>query len=115
LVEAVEQFMRALELIATLPTTPALRRDEIKFQAALITPLNHVKGYSPEVKAAAERVLLLIEQAEARGETPEDPLMWFSALYGIIFSASQSLMAMCCVSLPNNSAPVPRSMERRSQ
>jgi hypothetical protein len=24
----------------------------------------------------------LIEQAEAEGETPEDPLMWFSALYG---------------------------------
>jgi hypothetical protein len=25
---------------------------------------------------------LLIEQAEARGETPEDPLIWFSVLYG---------------------------------
>ena len=25
---------------------------------------------------------MLIEQAEARGETPEDPLMWFSVLYG---------------------------------
>src|SRR5262249_20020580 len=90
LVEAVEQFTRALDLIATLPPTPALRRDEIRFQAALITPLNHVKGYSPEVKAAAERVLLLIEQAEARGETPEDPLVWFSALYGIyIFSVAE--------------------------
>jgi class 3 adenylate cyclase/predicted ATPase len=83
LVEAVEQFTRALELIATLPTTPALRRDEVKFQAALITPLVHVKGFAArEVKKAAERVLLLIEQAEARGETPEDPLMWFSAFYG---------------------------------
>jgi DNA-binding winged helix-turn-helix (wHTH) protein/predicted ATPase len=84
LVEAVEQFTRALELIATLPTTPALRRDEIRFQAALIAPLGHVKGFAaPEVKTAAERVLSLIEQAEARGETPEDPLMWFSALFGL--------------------------------
>jgi predicted ATPase len=84
LVEAVEQFTRALELIATLPTTPALRRDEIGFQAAIITPLVHVKGYaSPEAKAAAERARMLIEQAEARGETPEDPLMWFAALYGL--------------------------------
>src|SRR5262249_54105310 len=41
LAEAVEQFTRALELIATLPTTPALRRDEIRFQTALITPLIH--------------------------------------------------------------------------
>jgi len=83
LVEAVEQFTRALELIATLPATPALRRDEIRFRAALITPLVHVKGFAaPEVKTTAERVLLLIEQAEARGETPEDPLMWFSAFYG---------------------------------
>jgi len=84
LAEAVEQFTHALELIATLPSTPALRRNEIRFRAALITPLIHVRGYgSPEVKAAAEHVLSLIEQAEARGETPEDPLMWFSALYGL--------------------------------
>src|SRR5262249_52247671 len=87
LVEAVEQFTRALELIASLPTTPALRRDEIRFRAALITPLIHVKGFAaPEVNAAAKHVLLLIEQAEARGETPEDPLMWFSALYGLSIS-----------------------------
>jgi hypothetical protein len=55
LVEAVEQFTHALNLIATLPATPALRRDEIKLQAALITPLVHVKGYaSQEVKVAAQ-------------------------------------------------------------
>ena len=35
----------------------------------------HVKGYAaPETKAAAERARLLIEQAEALGEPPEDPL-----------------------------------------
>ena len=42
----------------------------------------HVKGYAaPETKAAAEQAKLLIQQAEERGETPEDPLMLFSVLY----------------------------------
>jgi class 3 adenylate cyclase/predicted ATPase len=83
LVEAVEQFKRALSQIATLPATPALRREEIKLQVALITPLIHVKGYAaPETKAAAERARLLIEHAEALGERPEDPLLLFSVLYG---------------------------------
>ena len=83
LVEATEQLTRALDQIAALPATPALRREEIKLQVALITPLIHVKGYAaPETKAAAERARLLIEQAEALGEPPEDPLLLFSVLYG---------------------------------
>ena len=83
LVEAVEQLTRALDQIAVLPATPALRREEIKLQVALITPLIHVKGYAaPETKAAVERARLLIEQAEALGEPPEDPLLLFSVLYG---------------------------------
>ena len=83
LVEAVEQFTRALKLIADLPSTPLLRREEIKLQVALITPLMHVKGFSaPEPKAAADQARLLIERAEALGEPPEDPLLLFSALYG---------------------------------
>ena len=84
LVEAIEQLTRALDQIATLPATPALRREQIKLQVALITPLIHVKGYAaPETKAAAERARLLIEQAEALGEPPEDPLLLFSVLYGL--------------------------------
>ena len=84
LVEAVEQLTRALDLIAVLPRTPPLRRIQIDLQAALITPLIHVKGYAaPETKAAAERARVLIEHAEAHGEPPEDPLLLFSVLYGI--------------------------------
>jgi predicted ATPase len=84
LVEAAEQLTRALAQIATLPATPALRRQEINLQVALITPLLHVKGYAaPETKAAAERARLLIEQAEAVGEPPDNSLPMFSALYGI--------------------------------
>jgi predicted ATPase len=83
MVEAVEQFKRALDQIATLPSTPTLRREQINLQVALITPLIHVKGYAaPETKAAAERARLLIEQAEALGEPPEDSLLPFSVLYG---------------------------------
>ena len=42
-----------------------------------------VKGHTAaETKAAAERARLLIEEAEALGEPPEDPLLLFSVLYG---------------------------------
>ena len=83
LVEAAAQFTRALDQIATLPATPALRREQIKLQVALINPLIHIKGHSaPETKAAAERARLLIEQAETQGEPLEDPLLLFSVLFG---------------------------------
>jgi predicted ATPase len=84
LAEAAEQLTRALSQIAALPATPALRREQIKLQVALINPLFHVKGYAaPETKAAAERARLLIEQAEALGEPPEDSLLLFSVLYSL--------------------------------
>jgi predicted ATPase len=82
LVEAVEQLTRALALIATVPTTLELRREEIKLQVALITPLMHVKGYAAlETKAAVERARLQIEKAKALGEPLEDPLLLSSVLY----------------------------------
>src|SRR5262249_18061533 len=83
LVEATAQLNRALSLIKPLPPTQALRREQIKLQVAIITPLIHVKGYTaPETKAAVENARALIEQAEALGEPPEDPLLLFSVLYG---------------------------------
>jgi predicted ATPase len=85
LVEAAEQLTRSLAQIATLPSTPALRREEIRLQAALVAPLMHTKGYAaPEAKDAVERARLLIERAEALGEPPEDPLLLFSVLYGLL-------------------------------
>ena len=82
LVEATAQLTRALDQIAILPGTAALRREQIKLQVALITPLMHVKGYAAaEPRAAAEQARSLIEQAEALGEPPEDPLLLFSVLY----------------------------------
>ncbi len=83
LIEAIDQFTRAVADIASLPTTRALRREQINFQVALITPLLNIKGYAaPETKAATDRARLLIEQAEALGEPIEDPLLLFSVLYG---------------------------------
>ena len=92
LVEAVAQLTRALDQIATLPGTPALRREQIRLQAALITPLVHIKGYSaPETKAAIEQARLLLEQAETLGETPEDPLLLFSIQYGLFIANVMAL------------------------
>ena len=83
LVEAIEQLTRALDQIATLPLTPAMRQQEIKLQVALITPLIHVKtAIASETRSAIERARLLIEKAEALGEPAEDPLLLFSVLYG---------------------------------
>jgi class 3 adenylate cyclase/predicted ATPase len=84
LVEAIEQMSRALALIAALPATTALRREQLRLQIALFTPLQHVKGFaSPETRAAAEQATLLIEQVQALGEAPDDPLLPFAALFGI--------------------------------
>ena len=85
LVEAVAQLTRALDQIATLPATPALRREAIKLRVALITPLAHVKGFAaPETKVAVEQARLLIEQAQELGDPPEDPLLLFLVVYAVV-------------------------------
>jgi predicted ATPase len=45
LVEGIAQLNRALEQLATLTATPALRREQIELQVALIAPLMLVKGF----------------------------------------------------------------------
>ena len=61
-----------------------MRREQIKLQVALINALHHVKGYAaPESKTAVERARVLIEQAEALGDPPEDTLLIFTVLYGV--------------------------------
>ena len=112
LAEAVAQFTRALAQIATLPGTPARRREQIELQVALITPLMHVKGWAAaETKAAAERARLLIEQAEALGEPPEDPLLLFSVLYG--GGAIRDLPAQFLALAQKQNATVPLMMGHR--
>ena len=63
LIEAASQFTRALDQLATLPVTPMQRREQIKIQVTLITPLMQVKGYAaPETKEAVQKARLLIDQ-----------------------------------------------------
>jgi predicted ATPase len=122
LVEATEQLTRALDQIASLPGTPALRREEIKVQVALITPLMNVKGFAaPETRAAVERARLLIEQAEALGEPPDDPLLLFWVLNGrwlanfIAFNneAMRELAAQVLALAEKQGATVPLMMGHR--
>ena len=81
LAEAVAQLTRALDQIAALPGSTALRREQIKLQVALITPLIHAKGpAAPETKAAVERARVLIEQAEAVGELRRPAAAVFGSL-----------------------------------
>ena len=87
LIEAVAQFTRALGQIASLPGTPALRRDQIKFQVGLANALYHGKGFSAvETKAAFDQAHGMIERAEALGEHIEDPLLLYSVLYGFFIA-----------------------------
>src|SRR5262249_40277785 len=72
-----------LDQIASLPATPALRREEIKLQVGLVNALMHTKGHaSAETKASLNQARALIERAEKLGEPSEDPLLLFSILYG---------------------------------
>jgi class 3 adenylate cyclase/predicted ATPase len=83
LVEAVEQLTRALDQIATQPSTPVLRREQIKLQVGLMNALQQTEGQAAlETRAAAERAHQLIENAEALGEPLDDPLLLFSVLWG---------------------------------
>ena len=83
LTEATVQLNRALAQIAALRGTPTLRRQQIEFQVALANALMHTKGYaSSDTKASFAQARLYIEQAEALGEPPEDPLLLFAVIYG---------------------------------
>ena len=83
LMETVLLLTRALDQIAALPSTAALRREQIKYHIGLVNALMHTKGYAaPETRAALEQARVLIKRAETLGEPLEDPLMPFSVLYG---------------------------------
>ena len=83
LVEAVVLFTRALDQVASLPATPALRREQIKLQVGLANALYHSKGFAAaETTSAFNQARVMIEQAESLGEHIEDPLLLYSVLYG---------------------------------
>jgi predicted ATPase len=63
LVEATEQLKRALEQIATLPATPALRREEIKLEIAFANVLS-LTGDLVDGKEHYDRALAIYDPAE---------------------------------------------------
>jgi TolB-like protein/predicted ATPase len=84
LAEAVAQLKRGLSQADGAAGTPAQRREQIKLQVALANALMHAKGFSsPEVLSAWELAMTMVEQAEARDEHPDDPLLYFSIMYGL--------------------------------
>ena len=114
LVEAAEQLVRALDQIASLPGTASLRREQIKLQVALINPIGHLKGNAaPETRAAIERARLSIEEAEARGEPPEDPLLLFTVLYGFCMANFSAFNGDAFRELSSGSYRSQRNKERR--
>ena len=46
LIEAVAQFTRALDQVASLPATPAQRREQIQYQVGLANALYHTNGFA---------------------------------------------------------------------
>jgi predicted ATPase len=63
LAEAVEQFTRGLDQIATLPGTRGLRTVQIKLQVGLANALYHAKGVAAaETRAAFDQARVMIEQ-----------------------------------------------------
>ena len=65
LVEGAEQLKRALDQIATLPATPALRREEIKLQVAFANALS-LTGDFVAGKEHYDRALAIYDPAEHR-------------------------------------------------
>jgi hypothetical protein len=52
-----------------LPSTPTLRREEIRFKIGLLNALMHTQGYAaPDTTAFLDHVRSLIEQAQALGD-----------------------------------------------
>jgi class 3 adenylate cyclase/predicted ATPase len=87
LVESVAQFTRALDQVASLPATLALRREQIMLQVGLANALYHTKGFAAvETRAAFDRARVMIEHAEGLGERIEDPLLLYSVLYGFFIA-----------------------------
>jgi len=81
--EAGEQFTRALAVVASLPSTPALRREQINLHVWLTNALMHTKGRAAmETTASVDQTRVVIERAQALGDTLDDPLLLLSVLYG---------------------------------
>src|SRR5262249_19537951 len=84
--EAVSHFTSGIELLTTLPETPAHRQQTLTFYIALGAALQMAKGYAaPEVEFAYTQAYALCQQV---GETPELVKVLFG-LWRCYFARSQ--------------------------
>ena len=122
LLEAAQQLKRALSLLATLPDSSAVRRQQVKIQVGLVNAVMHAHGHGTrETREALDQARLFIQRAEALGEPLDDPLVLFSILYGfwvanfVAFDgvAIRGLSADFLDLANKQSAPVPRMVGHR--
>ncbi len=86
-VEAEFQFSQALAQIAELPSSAALRREQIKLQAGLISAMMFSRGYtSATTKAALRQAQALIDRSETLGEPMDDPQSLYIVLEGFFYA-----------------------------
>jgi class 3 adenylate cyclase len=96
LVEAAEQFTRALDQIATLPATPALRREQIKLQVALITPLVHIKGFgAPETKATTRAGASVDRTSRSARRASQRPVATFYGSLWLLRREHRGIQGRC--------------------
>src|SRR5208337_1166819 len=82
-VEAEFQFAQALAQIAELPSSAALRREQIRLQAGLISAMMFSRGYtSATTKAALRQAQAIIDRSETLGEPMDDPQPLYILLEG---------------------------------
>jgi predicted ATPase len=116
LVEAAEQLGRALEQIATLPSTLELRREQIILQVALLNTLMHVKGYgASETKAAVAQVRALIGRRSSSVNLPMTLRYCFRLCSASGSSISLALTVTSRGSSPRGFWPLARKRRRRSR
>ncbi len=86
-VEAEFQFSQALAQIAELPSSAALRREQIRLQAGLISAMMFSRGYtSATTKAALRQAQALIDRSETLGEPMDDPQPLYIVLEGFFYA-----------------------------
>jgi predicted ATPase len=117
LVEGIEQLTRALDQFALLPKTSASRREQIKVQVALISPLIHIKGYAaPEPKRGCRESKIPHRGGRKARGTPRRPV---AIVYRPLRHCGGKLRAnkwrrpaRCCVAVLGARAEASRSSSR---
>ncbi len=87
LIEAVAQFTRALDQLASLPgNARAAPRPDQASGRACERSVSYEGLAAAETRAAFDQARVMIEHAERLGEHIEDPLLLYSVLYGFFIA-----------------------------